>query len=509
MLDRPGAWRAAALLPFVALAAPALSLFVAALAMPSATWLGAGYGAALLTSVQVAVAVAAISLALGLPAGLLSACYRFRGRRLLLALLALPLLMPSFLWAIGLAMLRAALGWSPGGLLSGATAGVLACSALGVPLVLFATLLAVSLVTQGQADAARLAGGETILLRYATHSAAWPATAAAVFAALLSLADPGPGQILGYATAAGEVLVSFAAFYDFDLAARQSLALTAIALAITIPLFGMLAPRVEASLLSRDTKPASRRSHPVAGILIPFALTLLVSIVLLLPVTGLLLPLGHGVPVIRAAEEVSRTILDTIVYALGAGLLATGLGFAIATVVARNRSLRNLAIVSSLTLLALPPALTALGILLYGATAPAALDWLLRSRLTVCVALAARFVPIAVLLGLVSAAAMSHSWTQAAAVHGVGLRSYLRTVSLPSMQRGASLSVVLVALLATAETGTVLLLRPPGADSLPVAIFTVMANAPETLVAALCLAYLGGAVLVLVASRAVFMRGRP
>ena len=41
------------------------------------------------------------------------------------------------------------------------------------------------------------------------------------------------------------------------------------------------------------------------------------------------------------------------------------------------------------------------------------------------------------------------------------------------------------ALLATVEVGTVLLLHPPGHGSLPLAVFTVMANAPEALVAML------------------------
>jgi hypothetical protein len=47
--------------------------------------------------------------------------------------------------------------------------------------------------------------------------------------------------------------------------------------------------------------------------------------------------------------------------------------------------------------------------------------------------------------------------------------------------------------LATADVGSVLLLHPPGQGSLPLAIFTVMANAPESLVASLCLVYVAPA----------------
>ena len=51
-------------------------------------------------------------------------------------------------------------------------------------------------------------------------------------------------------------------------------------------------------------------------------------------------------------------------------------------------------------------------------------------------------------------------------------------------------------MLARAEIGTVLLLHPPGAGTLPLAIFTVMANAPESLVASLCVIYISLATLL-------------
>lgn len=67
----------------------------------------------------------------------------------------------------------------------------------------------------------------------------------------------------------------------------------------------------------------------------------------------------------------------------------------------------------------------------------------------------------------------------------------LRKVVPPWLTPAVLVAGVVAALLATAEIGTVLLLHP--LDSLPLAIFTVMANAPESLVAALCLFYFGGA----------------
>ena len=59
---------------------------------------------------------------------------------------------------------------------------------------------------------------------------------------------------------------------------------------------------------------------------------------------------------------------------------------------------------------------------------------------------------------------------------------------------------------ATADITTALLLSPPGRGSLPLAIFTVMANAPEALVGTLCLLYVGGAGVLLLVANGILTR---
>ena len=510
VLEQPGRWRAIGLLMLLAPVALAVIPMVKSPEIIEAGFdLGIGYGNALATSLTVAVAVGIASLLIGFPLGLLCGLYRFPARGLFLVLFALPLLVPSFLWAIGLAMLRAALGWSPEGVLSGPSAGLMVGTASGFPLVFFSTLLSTSFITRGQMNATRIAGGEVLLLRCAAQASLWTAIAAAALAALAALNDPGPDQILGYRTAAGEILVSFAAFYDFGLASRQCLALTAAGLAVAAPLFAAFAARSPLPLLARDSMPRVARSMAPMPIAIPVVATCVVMITLVPPVIGLALPLLHGFPVGRTFHEVLRTASATLIYAVGAGVASTVVGFAIAIVVARADTLRIGALVASLILLALPSSLLALGAVQWSTDSPAALDWLLRSRATVCWILGERFLPVALLLGLVAASRLPPSWAQAAAVHGVSLTTHVRHVLCPWILRSAALSMALIAMLATAETGVVLMLRPPGADSLPVAIFTVMANAPGSLVSALCVTYLGSAALVLGALRALAARARP
>ena len=76
----------------------------------------------------------------------------------------------------------------------------------------------------------------------------------------------------------------------------------------------------------------------------------------------------------------------------------------------------------------------------------------------------------------------------------------------PVIRPVIAVAALLVALLATADIGTVLLLAPPGRSSLPLAIFTVMANAPESLVATLCVLYVAVAAALLLAALTLMKR---
>jgi iron(III) transport system permease protein len=153
----------------------------------------------------------------------------------------------------------------------------------------------------------------------------------------------------------------------------------------------------------------------------------------------------------------------------------------------------------SFLLLALPSALPSLGLLRWSGEVPAVMAPMFHSRLTVCVALGLRFLPVAALLALRGWASTSPTWALAAGLHGVSLGRYLARVLAPRLAPATATGLVLVALLAAADVGTVLLLHPPGQRSLPLAIFTVMANAPEALVASLCLLYVIGAGTLLAA----------
>ena len=495
-LEQPGRWRATGIALIVLVitltAIPLLGhvSITAAVAMTGVFW------SALANSVLIAIAAGAVALIIGLPAGVLAACYEFRGRSLLLAAASLPLLAPSLLWAIGWSALLARVGDGSAVAPASMFGCVLVFATTAVPLVLITAYLACRGLSGSQVDAGRLAGGERRVVQLALRHAAIPAVVAAGLGGVLTLSDPGPAQIFGQRSAAVEILTSFSALYDFGLAARQCVALTAVALLVAAPLAIVGGPRIAHGMLARQVhplRPVRRRGMSVATWIV---LSVFVLVGVIAPVAGLALPLLEGHAFTRAMSEVWRTAGDTTLYAFGAGALAVTLGFLLALMVGRQERLRIVTLGIMLAVFAMPPAMTALGLVYLGADAPAWADPILRSRLTVCVALGLRFLPVAAVIGLWASGSASPSWAQAAGLHGVPLGTYLRRILLPFLLPAGLLSCMLIALLATADIGTVLLLHPPGAGSLPLAIFTVMANAPESLVASLCVIYVALAALL-------------
>jgi iron(III) transport system permease protein len=500
-LERPGKWRAAGVaLIFLIAALPAVPLFWQALAAGDSFTVGAGFRSALLNSAWVALLVAAVAWVLGLPAGVLAALYEFPGRRAALILATLPLLVPSFLWAIGWSALAARLGTTAVQALDGVLGCVLVFAAAGFGLVLLTSYSAAASLTSSQVDAARLAGGERLVFLSACRHVLVPAGLAAGLAGVLTLSDPGPGQILGLRTASSEILTSFASLYDFPLAGRQCTVLALLVLLVAAPLLIVAAPRLATEMLARQTGRLPRRPIGAGVGIVLLALALLGT---LAPIAGLILPVLGGTAFLRAGREIARTGVNTLIYALGAGGVATLLGLLLGLCVGRSHRLRAVALGLCLGLFALPPALGALGIVQLASAAPAWADSLLRSRLTVCLALGLRFFPVAAVLGLRAWVTMPASWTLAAAVHGVPVGTYARKVVAPFLFPSAAMALLLVALLATAEVGSVLLLHPPGESSFPLSIFTVMANAPEGLVASLCLVYLAAATGLLTTAMAL------
>ncbi len=497
--NRTAAWGWLIAAGILALAsAPVVGLAATALTSPSAqTVWTRSFAHSVGTSLLLGLAVAVTSLAVGLPLGLTVPLYRFPGRSLLATAQALPLLLPSFLLAIGWSNLSDA-DWFPRFLCPNGFVGcVFVLGLQAVPLVFFATWAAAVNLTGSQVDAARLSGGETAVLRHSAGACAPVAVLAAMLAGVLSLSDSGAPSILGCRSVAFEILTTFASQYDFDLAGRQCLVLAGLVLLLSGPLLIVGLRRLAAAILARQTRPVTPYRHVTLSRILPVALLAVLAVGIGMPTLGLCLPAVNDPMPVEAAAKAWPTTGATFAYTLGAGAVAVLAATCLALLAGRDFRLRLAVLGVLLILLAMPPALGALGTSYAATAAPAEFDWLLRSQLTVAIVLGLRFLPVAAVVMMRAVGALSPSWTDAAKIHGVSRARFLLRVILPLLTPGVFAGVLLVAVLAAADITTAHLLRPvTGRPSLPLAIFTIMGNCAEALLASLCLIYLFGVVLL-------------
>jgi iron(III) transport system permease protein len=455
------------------------------------------FGIAVRNSMVIGIGVGLVSFAVGFPLGLLSRLYCFPGQTVFVWLQTVPVLLPSFLLAIGWSNLATSVGLA--GMLrsSGLASSILLLGCQAIPLPLLATRAACHNLTASQLDAARLHGGDWTVIWLSAKACGTAGAFAAMLGGVLSLSDPGAPLILGVRVAAVEILTSFASLYDYSLAVRQCLALAGLVLLCIAPLLWFGLPSLAAATLALQTRTGTPCVHRGFGRLAAGGALAVLLIGLIGPVVGLCLPVVSNPMIPRALQTVGRTWTETILYAFGAGIVAVTCATSLAIAVGRSMRWRMCVLGVMLGLFALPPALAGLGAAQLAAKAPPGLDWLTRGAAAPCVVLGLRFLPVATIAVLRAVLAMSPSWRDAARLHGVADISFFIRVVMPALRPALLVAFVLVSVLASADITTQLLLQPAGRQSLPVAIFTVMANSPEGLVASLSLAYLGCMILLL------------
>jgi ABC-type Fe3+ transport system permease subunit len=119
----------------------------------------------------------------------------------------------------------------------------------------------------------------------------------------------------------------------------------------------------------------------------------------------------------------------------------------------------------------------------------------------------ARFIPVAALVVAASVRQIPLSHEESAAVGGAGWLRTIRTVVMPQIARGLGAAWVVVFVFAFGELGASILVSPPGESTLPIRIYTLIANTPPSMVAALALVQLT-VIFVPLAVAALYTTGR-
>lgn len=453
----------------------------------------------LLTSTLLGCGTATIATLIGAPLGLLLARAELPLKKLLRFLLIVPLALPPYITALAWIYLGGSAGsftrWGAQligrDLLSDWTYSLAgAVIVLGIsfyPLPMLATEAAARRMDGRLEEAALLvARPRRVLWRITLPLIAPAIVAAALIVFVLAVSEFGVPGLLRVRVFTTEVFTAFSALYDFG---------AATALATPLLVVVMLAGVAVRSVIGDQllvTRRGSRiglslslsRWRPAVLALVLLALAAFVA----MPLAILCIEAGRMDRIVSAVGESRRAIANSLMFSTVAAtlivLLAVFLGYGQARAGAWTRRLSDLVLI---LIFAVPS--TVVGVGLIGLwNRPGLAGEIYSSQAIVIIACLARFVPVAALMLAASVRQFPVSMEEAAEVAGAGwLRVFTRIV-LPNVPTGVAAAWVVSFIFSFGELGATALVAPPGESTLPVKIYTIIANAPSSAAASLALA---------------------
>src|SRR5262245_44452798 len=434
---------------------------------------------------------AVMALLIGAPLGLLFARARFPLKRMLRIALVAPLVVPPYILALSWiyiggpnGIVAQLFGRDPLSEWTYSLAGAAARRGVGFhPPALLASAAGARRVDVRLEEAALLVAPRSRVLRRITLPLVAPSiVASALIAFVLAISEFGVPGLLRVNVYTTEVFTAFSALYDFGAATALAIPLlTAAVIAGTAAQFVI----GEKLLVTRRGARAGLRlpsEHKTIAVLIAM---LAITVFVLLPLVALAREAGQLQRITDAAAS-SRTAINNSLWLAAAGAtIATILGALLGYGRARARTrLRGLADLAMIVIFAVPSTVVGVGLIgmwnrpgfgIYG------------SQAMVVIAYLARFVPVAALILAASVRQAPVSFEEAAEISGAGwLRIFTRIV-LPQIKTGIAAAWVVAFIFAFGELGATALVAPPGESTLPVRIYTLIANTSSSEVAAMAL----------------------
>jgi iron(III) transport system permease protein len=419
---------------------------------------------------------ALLATVLGAPLGIVLARVplRFKGAIRLAA--AAPVLLPPYI---------VALAWTYVWNSRGHLAAILILSLALYPLSMLATEVAMRRIDGRLEEAALIVASPRRVLWRITMPLVAPAIVAAALlifvVAVSEFGVPGLLQVRVYTT---EVFTAFASLYDFGRAIVVAVPLLILCVAIAAVAAVLLGDRFITSRRTVGVSPVTfdRRRHVAAA-----ALVIVVTAALAMPVVTLVVEALGARSIGVVAEGSTEAILNSLLLAaMGATLvvaLALWLGYAQARA---TRKLRLVAQVVLVVLFSVPSTIVGVGLIALW-NRPGPLGALYGTDAMFVLAYLARFVPVAALILAATIQTISISQEEAAAVSGAGWLRTLRVIVLPQLRVGIAAAWVVAFVLAFGELGASILVAPPGEATLPIRVYTFIANTPSSHVAVLAL----------------------
>ena len=444
---------------------------------------------------------------LGLPAGILISRTDLPGRRALTALLAMPLLLPPYLTAVG--WMTAGSDGGPVARLLGQGAAqalsrflfglpgcVLVLTTAFMPLVMLVVAAALRAVPSRLEEAGLMVAPWSTVLRRVTLPLVAPGILlGAVLVFLLALGDVSVPPSLRYPVFAVESLSQFSAFYDLTAATAAAMPVALLTAAV-LGLEALVARHTGAAHAVGARAGGGMLTVQLGSLRRPVAAAVwtLAAVLVGAPLAVLVLQAGGAGNYLEALRQAGDSLWRGIGLAGVGGALLAVEGFVLAMLVReRPRGTGAAVDAAALFLFAVPGAVMGVGLIVLWNRPSANIVY--ATPLILLLGYVARYTAITLRLNRASLELVPEGLIEAARVAGIGWGRRLAQVAAPVAWRGIAAAWLAGAVFCLRDVGMTLLVHPPGWDTLPVRIMTLAANGAPSLIAALCVTLVAATVL--------------
>ncbi len=432
------------------------------------------------------------------------------GRRILFALLSFPFFLPPYVLALGWftvlgrhGLLAAVLGPRAGMVTSEAFFGligaVLVLTVAYTPIALHLAAIGLRSIDPAVEEAARTRfRWPRIIQRIDLPLISPPVALAMLLTFVLVVGEFGVPAYLRYPVFSGAVFTQFAAFLNIQAAVVTSLPLALlVVVGLAVERYWL---RQQVGFLARARTtpliaPLGRWRKVSAGGAWSYAVLTVV-----LPLGGLVLQAGGVASYAAAVRDAASSIIESVWTAGCAATVMLVVGLMLAYLVERSGRTRRNALDSGLLLLFAAPG-TVLGVSLILLWNRPGLTGVYASVFILLIGYVAHYVPVAARVTGVGLQALSPGIEEAARIAGVPWTRMLRRVLAPMLAPALVGAWFLAFVFCLRDLDLVMTVHPPGVETLPVRVYTLMANSPGSVTAEL------GVVMVMLAVAVLLVAG--
>ena len=458
-------------------------------------------------SLQVSLFTSIISMLIGVPLGVLLAKTDLPFRGTFALLFTAPLLIPPYVLAVAWFSVLSRTGylgkvvsetWSQH--ISSAFFGFFGCAFVlataFTPIAMLLTIAFVRTVNTQLENAGRLVSAwPTILIRITLPLIAPAIGFAAVLIFLLSLGEIGVPMYLHFPVYPVQMLTQFAAFYDF----RAATVAAAPLLLVTIIILGLQIELQRRVLeLGRRTSGGEVIIIPLGGWRLPlfFIVFALAIVVVAMPLGGLIVQSSsldsYAMAVARAADSIVRSISFAATSATFLAVLGLLWGYL--------SDRRTLPVwwaneLLALFLLALPGSVIGIGLI--GLWNTKLTSFVYATPAILILGYVAQYAILPMRVISASLSSVPRSLEDASRLSGAGWLMTMSYIVAPLASRGLLAAWLIGYVFSLRDVAVSIVVYPPGSDTLPIRILTLMANGAPSLIAALCIVLIAITILPL------------